>query len=76
MSKHTDWKQRGIDRRDFRNSRDEPEVPRHRKKRKFRGCKKNVVGSHDFVTEVQRFYSVQICTRCGKKGNYTFHPLY
>ena len=75
MSKHSEWKQSGLDRRDFRNTKDAPETPRHRKKGgKGKVCKKNKGGPHEFTVrdDTNQFYTVDRCVHCGKHGRYYF----
>lgn len=64
------WHYRGVKRRDFRHSKDGPEVSRTTpsRKNKARFCKKNHNGSHEVkfgVTHYTWFWSL-ICTHCGK----------
>lgn len=72
------WKQRSAERRDFRSSRGDPEVPRGRHRRKAGGCKKARDDQHPWG-EWQVFnyaidaldeplgYEMRTCTLCFKK---------
>lgn len=66
-----DYTQSNVTRRDFRNSRDEPEVPKHR--RKGRGkklCKKSSDGKHTMVKVENAFFTILEewrCSTCGHK---------
>lgn len=72
MSKHSEWKQRALDRRDFRSARDEPEVPRYRKKGTGKKvCKKNKNGPHVEGHKIENaWYSVSVCKFCGHMKYY------
>lgn len=55
----SDWKQSGIDKRDFRHTHNGPEIPKHRKKGgKSKVCKKNKeTGEHVFGPDKRKSYS-------------------
>lgn len=74
------WKQQSAERRDFRDTRGEPETPRGRHRRKRGGCKRAPDDQHrwedaDYLTltveghrqDVGYDYVIQQCTLCRKK---------
>lgn len=73
----SDWKESGVNRRDFRASKDGPEVPRgHRgikaptrrkKKDAARWCNGKVGVEHSLTLIDRRYYSEAFCTACGRK---------
>lgn len=74
MAKRSDWNQSSIDRRDFRNSKDEPEIPPHRRKPEGKHvCRKNKGAGHEFTERVTTpWYAIDTCKFCGKHGKYYF----
>lgn len=83
MSKKKDegsWRYSGIKRRDFRNAKDEPEVPRHRgaKKNTKKWCKGKTGVEHVPISRATyymlrgerkpMYYHFTECENCGKRA--------
>lgn len=68
----SEWDKNSADRRDFRNSKDGPEVIKHRRKRNKKQCKKNQNKEHEFETTEVYIVGTKIrwielkCVHCGK----------
>lgn len=65
----SEFKQMLNERRDFRQSHSDPEVPRHRSKRNRAVCKKSPTHEHDYRPKelygIKGFYW-DMCVHCGK----------
>lgn len=74
------WRQRSAERRDFRDARGEPEIPRGRHRRKRGGCKRAPDDEHvwedaDYLNlsveghrrDIEYTYKIEKCALCRKK---------
>ena len=87
MSKKKDegsWRYSGIKRRDFRNAKHEPEVPRHRgtKKNTKKWCKGKTGVEHVPISRITYYilrgerkpmYCFNECENCGKRLAYVWN---
>lgn len=76
MSKHSDWTESAVNRRDFRATHNGPEVAKHKRTRtkaEKQRCKRNpATGEHDMeLIETHRItwwsFDLHKCKLCGKK---------
>lgn len=82
----SDWKLRGILRRDYRHGKvDESDYEdvRHRRSRKGRKCSKNKAG-HEFTVRIKQneytyadghksWWIIDSCKHCGKHGSWSYY---
>lgn len=67
------WDDNPVARRDFRSSREAPEVPKHRRTHRSGKCRRAKDGRHDFVHAEKVWVGTTVipldrCAHCGKEN--------